>query len=71
MAKTEKELAALKERVEQLRKELKELTAEEMRQVAGGEKDDFHWRQCPACKTWVELDCMGHGICPKCGFRWA
>lgn len=70
MAKTEKELQDLKQRLDSLRSELETLSDEELKVIAGGEEDDFHWRLCPACKTWVELDCMGHGICPKCGYRW-
>jgi hypothetical protein len=36
MAKTEKELQELKEKVEALNKELEDLSEEEMEQVAGG-----------------------------------
>lgn len=71
MAKTEKELSDLRRKLDNLNEELKDLTEDEMRQIAGGEDDDFHWRLCPVCKTWVELDCTGAGTCPKCGFRWA
>lgn len=71
MAKTEMELMELKKRIEELNKELAELTEEELMEITGGTEDDFHWRQCPSCKTWVELDSSGHGTCPKCGYRWA
>ena len=44
--KTEKELNAIKEKVEKLSEELKELSEEELQQVAGGDiiAFDFDWK---------------------------
>lgn len=42
--KTEKELNALKEELESLHEELKELTGEELQAVAGGDFENGVWR---------------------------
>lgn len=53
MAKTAEELQALKEKVEELKKELSELTEEELRQVSGGFKSGWD-------ETWGDHGYFGH-----------
>lgn len=67
--KTKEELNKLKEEVETLNRKLAGLTAEEMKQVAGGRGDEVTQMECPCGYS---TDWFGNFVgqvfdCPKCG----
>ena len=75
MAKSKEELDALKERVKALRGELKELSDEELKTVAGGDDEtDCKKLTCPKCGSTsityrMEPERMIL-ICRDCGYEW-
>ena len=72
MAKTKEELDALKEKVKELKGELKELSEEELKAIAGGDNEtDCQKMHCPQCgsgNVYYDSIRMWY-ICRDCGYE--
>ena len=71
MAKTKEELDVLKEKVKALKGELKALSEDELKAIAGGDDEtDCKKVKCPKCgSTNVFHGEMGY-TCVDCGYEW-
>ena len=75
MAKTPEELEALKEQIRNVKNELRNLSEEELKQVAGGDGEvDCKKLTCPKCgSTNISTTVIAHveyHTCKDCGYKW-
>lgn len=74
MAKSPEELAELKEKINSFKAELRELSSDELKQVAGGDDESDCYGKCPKCGS-RDCDAEHMGLytnwtCRKCGNCW-